>query len=175
MRAVACSAEIGEGAEMVEWATLVEQRPDLAAAGTQLLYQHGVGLGFLGTVRADGGPRLHPMCPILHDGGLFALLVPSPKRAVLHRDDRYALHSFPCPENEDAFFVAGAARFVADPTLRAAVVRRFVDERAHLGLSDVDVADQELFALDVDRCLLTRTTGHGDPSPRHEVWHAVES
>jgi hypothetical protein len=27
-----------------------------------LLYQFGVGLAFLSTVRPDGGPRLHPLC-----------------------------------------------------------------------------------------------------------------
>ena len=26
--------------------------------------------------------------------------------------------------------------------------------------------------LDIDRCMITTTTGHGDPAPRHEVWRA---
>jgi hypothetical protein len=38
--------------------------------GRDLLYQFGVGLGFLSTVRRDGGPRVHPICPILHDDQL---------------------------------------------------------------------------------------------------------
>jgi len=32
--------------------------------------------------------------------------------------------------------------------------------------------DQDLFEFLIERCLLTRTTGHGDPSPRHVVWTA---
>ncbi|HEY5859818.1 MAG TPA: hypothetical protein VIX62_05995, partial [Actinomycetota bacterium] len=68
----------------LDWREFSALRPDLADAGKQLLYQFGVGLAFLGTVRADGGPRLHPFCPVIDDG-LFAFIVPSPKRDDLHR------------------------------------------------------------------------------------------
>ena len=54
-----------------------------------LLYQFGVGLAFLATVRRDGGPRVHPMCPLIHQGGLYGFFVPGPKQADLHRDGRY--------------------------------------------------------------------------------------
>jgi hypothetical protein len=27
-----------------------------------------------------------------------------------------------------------------------------------------------LFEFDIERCLYTKTTGHGDPAPRHTVW-----
>ena len=30
----------------------------------------------------------------------------------------------------------------------------------------------ELFEFDVETCLLTRTTGHGDPAPAHTVWRS---
>ena len=94
---------------MLSWGALAGGRPDLAEGGRQLLYQFGVGLAFLGTTRADGAPRVHPMCPVLNDEGLFAFIVPSPKRNDLHRDGRYAMHSFPADDNEDAFSVAGQA------------------------------------------------------------------
>ena len=80
---------------MASWEEFEEGRPDLAAAGRALFYQFGVGLAFLATVRRDGGPRVHPMCPLIHGGGLFAFIVPGPKQADLRRDGRYALHSFP--------------------------------------------------------------------------------
>ena len=48
---------------MVTWRDLTEQRPELAEAGGTLLYQYGVGLGFLATIRPDTGPRLHLICP----------------------------------------------------------------------------------------------------------------
>jgi hypothetical protein len=41
---------------VLSWAEFQRLRPDLAEAGRRLLYQFGVGLGFLATVRADGGP-----------------------------------------------------------------------------------------------------------------------
>jgi hypothetical protein len=82
----------------VRWAEFATFRPDLAEARRQLLYQFGVGLAFLATVRPDGGPRVHPMCPLLTDEALYGFIVPSPKRADLHRDGRYAIHSFPAEE-----------------------------------------------------------------------------
>ena len=103
---------------MASWAEFEKDRPDLATAGRALLYQFGVGLGFLATVRRDGGPRVHPMCPVIHGGGMYAFIVPGPKQADLHRDGRYALHSFPCPDNEDAFYCTGRAEADEDAGLR---------------------------------------------------------
>ena len=62
------------------WKELSEQRPDLADAGRNLFYQFGVGLGFLATIRRDGGPRVHPVCPFLTESGLYVFVEPSPKR-----------------------------------------------------------------------------------------------
>jgi hypothetical protein len=155
---------------MASWSDLSRRSPDLASAGRALLYQHDVGLAFLATVRDDGRPRLHPMCPLLHDEGLFAFIIPSPKQADLRRDGWYALHSFPCPENEDAFSVSGTASLVDDRELREVLATQFVAERSHFGVPTPNDDDQ-LFSFDIDSCLLTRTTGHGDPSPVHTVWH----
>jgi hypothetical protein len=94
---------------MTTWSGFAAERPDLANGGRTLLYQFGVGLAFLGTTRADGGPRLHPVCPQIFDGGLYAFVIPSPKQRDLLRDGRVALHSFPCPDNEDAFYLTGHA------------------------------------------------------------------
>src|SRR5207302_7032178 len=94
---------------VVHWGDFRRLRPDLAEAGRRLLYQFGVGLGFLATVRADGGPRVHPICPLVLGERLLGFIVPSPKLADLARDGRYALHSFPCPDNEDAFYISGRA------------------------------------------------------------------
>lgn len=157
---------------MAPWHDLERERPDLASAGRELLYPFnaGVGLGFLGTVRSDGGPRLHPMCPIITSDGLFCVLTPSPKRDDLHRDQRYALHSYPPPDNEDAFYIRGVARHVLNESLAGDVENAFWAERGMTepprGLDD----DQQVFSLDIERILLTRTTGHGDPAPQHTIW-----
>jgi hypothetical protein len=156
---------------MVSWRNFNEQESDLAAQGQSLLYQHGVGLAFLATVRPDGRPRVHPMCPLVSHQGLFAFIVPSPKQGDLKRSGAYALHSFPCPTNEDAFYVTGQAVFVSDVERRGALASQFVAEREAFGVVPPS-ADDALFEFDIESCLLTRTTGHGDPSPDHRIWHA---
>src|SRR5207247_10768387 len=101
---------------MVTWKEFAASAPALAEAGRSLLNQFGVGLAFLATVRKDGAPRLHPVCPVLSDGGLFVLITPtSPKRHDLARDGRYALQTFPQPKpGSDEFYVTGSARAVDD-------------------------------------------------------------
>jgi len=143
----------------------------MADEGRALLYDVGVGLGFLATVRADGGPRVHPMCPLVSDDGLFAFIVPSPKLRDLHRDGRYALHSIPLETNEDAFYLTGHADHVTDMDQRARLSEQFVDERLAVGVPAPD-DDHHLFELHVSSAMLTRTTGHGDLNPRHRIWHA---
>lgn len=155
---------------MASWGEFADQQADLAKAGKALLYQHGVGLAFLGTVRKDGGPRLHPMCPLLTDNAMYAFIVPSFKLQDLRRDGRFALHSFPCPDNEDAFYVTGHAKLVEDRIVRAELSKQFVLERSQFAVPPPADADL-LFELQLERCLLTRTTTHGDPNPRHAVWH----
>jgi hypothetical protein len=157
---------------MTTWRAFQEQRPELAGGGRDLLYQVGVGLAFLATVRTDGGPRLNPMCPLLADDRMFAFIVPGPKCRDLERDGRYAMHSFPCDDNEDAFMLTGDASRITDVELRRRLVAQFLGERSALTMTEADMADQTLFEFSVDRVLLTRTTGHGDPAPRHTVWTA---
>ena len=159
---------------MITWRDFARQRPDLASAGKALLYQHNVGLAFLATIRPDSGPRLHPMCPLLSDDGLFAFIIPSPKQGDLRRDTRFAMHSFPCEDNEDAFYITGGARLVEDLGLRTKLAAQFVEERAQFGVPSPAEGDA-LFAFEIDRCLHTTTAGHGDGAPQHTVWHAPDS
>ncbi len=155
---------------VLSWPDFARARPDLAEAGRALFYQYGVGLGFLATVDRHGAPRVHPVCPLVDGDGLFLFVIPSPKRGDLHRDGRFALHSFPAEANEDAFSVYGAARACGDAGRRERLAQLFVDERRDL--SPAVPADWELFELRIARCLLTRTSGHGDPAPRHTTWRA---
>ena len=50
---------------MATWKEFAADRPDLAAIGERLLYQYKVGFAFLATIRKDGGPRVHPVCPAI--------------------------------------------------------------------------------------------------------------
>lgn len=103
---------------------------------------------------------------------MYAFIVPGPKQADLHRDGRYALHSFPCEDNEDAFYCTGRAEAEEDAGLRQVLAEIFVTERAGGVGVPVPEPAHHLFRFGLDRCLLTRTTGHGDIAPQHTTWQA---
>src|SRR5512139_3524706 len=100
------------------WSEFERAAPELAAAGRRLIYAvgpGGPGLGFLATTRADGGPRVHPVCPAIHDGALCVFVIgASPKRRDLARDGRYAFHAFPGRDDDESFYCTGPAREVRD-------------------------------------------------------------
>jgi len=152
---------------MVTWRQFAGAAPALAEAGRALLTQFGVGLAFLATVRRDGAPRLHPVCPVLSGDGLFVLIEPaSPKLGDLRRDGRYALQTFPQPKaGSDEFYLAGRAVPVEDEAARAAILR----DARHMA----DAAEPA-FELLVDRAM--RTTWEHVLTPRmrshHETWRA---
>jgi hypothetical protein len=154
---------------VISWRDFKVQQPDFAQQGAELLYHFGVGLAFLGTVRRDGGPRLHPICPLVTEEGLYAFIVPSPKLRDLRRDGRYAMHSYPLEDNEDAFYLSGAASQVTEPAVRDRLGRQFADERSDQAIP-APGDEQHLFEFGVHMAMLTRTTGHGDPSPQHTIW-----
>jgi hypothetical protein len=111
------------------------------------------------------------MCPLIDAHGLFAFIIPSPKQQDLLRDGRFAMHSFPKPDNEDVFYITGLATPVDDSSARASLSKLFVTEREHLGVP-APAATDRLFTFSMGSCLVTRTTGHGDPRPVHTIWHA---
>lgn len=106
---------------MATWSEFVAAAPELAAAVRGLVHQFGPGFSYLATVRPDGGPRLHPVSPVITDDGLYCFIIDSPKRRDLDRDGRYALHSFPPEETDDEAYLTGRAVTVTDPSRRARV------------------------------------------------------
>src|SRR2546428_13398778 len=111
---------------MVTWKEFASAERDLAETGRSLLtHGPGIGLAFLATVREDGAPRLHPVCPVLSNDRLFVLITPaSPKRHDLRRDGRYALQTFPQPKpGRDEFYLAGKALVGDGASARGAVLR----------------------------------------------------
>src|SRR5260370_27353557 len=106
----------------VRWVDFEHEAPELAGAGRSLLYRFGPGLGYLATLRRDGAPRVHPVCPVVANGGLYVFIGNhSPKRRDLVDDGRFALHTFPLPEVDDEFYVAGTAALAEEPSGRATV------------------------------------------------------
>src|SRR6059036_3704814 len=154
---------------MVTWKEFAAAEPDLADVGRSLLFQFKVGLAFIATVRKDGAPRLHPVCPVLSDDRLFVLVTPtSPKRHDLMRDARYALQTFPQPKpGSDEFYVAGKALLVEDAAARAAVLR----DAKHMA-----DASEVLFELRIDRVMWTRWEDVLTPQmrPVHRTWRAPQ-
>ncbi|MFG1758113.1 pyridoxamine 5'-phosphate oxidase family protein [Micromonospora echinofusca] len=153
---------------MASWSEFAADEPRLADGIRLLMQQYGPGFGYLATVRADGGPRVHPVSPVITDEGLFCFVVDSPKRRDLERDGRYALHSFPPEESDDEAYVAGHARPVTDPARVARLAR------SHRAAPQVD---WRVFEFTVDVAMLARRESgvaggaagsHGRPAV--QVW-----
>ena len=79
------------------------------------------------------------------------------------------MHAFPADDNEDAFCLTGTAEPRDDAAIWDAVTATFLAERGWTE-PPADLGTQTLFEFAIGSCLLTRTTGHGDPAPRHTVW-----
>jgi Pyridoxamine 5'-phosphate oxidase len=152
---------------VVTWKTFATAAPELAEAGRSQLFQFRVGLAFLATVRKDGAPRVHPVCPVLSDDRLFVLVTPaSPKRHDLLRDGRYSLQALPQPKaGSDEFYLAGKAALIDDAATRVTVLtdaRHMADE------------SETLFELLIDRAMRT-TWQHvltRQMRSAHQIWHA---
>jgi hypothetical protein len=132
---------------MASWSQFVAAEPRLAEAVRTLLQQYGPGLGYLATVRADGGPRIHPVSPVITDEGLFCFVVDSPKRRDLERDGRYALHSYPPEDSDDEAYLSGRARPVTD---------RDLIDRLSTDLRAAPQVDWRLFEFSVEVAMVSR-------------------
>jgi len=127
-------------------------------------------LGLSAPCARTAGRACIPSAPCLALDGLYAFIVSSPKLNDLLRDGRFALHSNPLPDNDDAFYVTGQAVRREDRELRQAVEKVYF---AGLGFEKPwpGFEHEMLFELLIETCLLTRTPGHGGPYT-HTVWKA---
>ena len=140
---------------MATWGDMAAARPEIESRARELFLIEQpdapgpAGLGYLATVRADGGPRVHPVSPAVLDGRLFVyVLLSSPKLGDLRRDGRYALHSWPKPFTDDGFddeefYLTGRATPVADAALH---------ERVSAAVGDQPESGAS-FELDIDRAM----------------------
>lgn len=154
---------------MATWQDLIDAEPELAADGLRLLTQFGPGLGFLATVRPDGGPRLHPICPVVADGELWAFIIDaSPKCGDLRRDGRYALHAFPPEATDDELAITGRAFEVPDAhpgddrwtSIQAATT------------ASVGAASEVLFRLELESVMVATYEARGAFPPAYRTWRA---
>jgi hypothetical protein len=142
----------------MSWRFLEDQQPELAEFGVERLNGK---VAYLATIRKDGSPRVHPMTPIIGEGHLFVFMEPtSPKGHDLQRDGRYAIH---CSVSDISgasgeFIVAGQARLIDDPEVRALAVR----------LSSYKPADRYiLFEFDV---ISATSTVYPEGQPVRQNW-----
>jgi hypothetical protein len=144
------------------WSTFATASPRIAADVRALLELYGQGFGYLATVRRDGGPRVHPVAPVIAEGGLFCFVTLSPKRRDLERDGRYALHAYPAENSDDEAYLAGRARPVTDDLRRQRLARL---HRA------APAVDWKLFELAIEVAMVTHREGV-TRAVEHRVWHA---
>ena len=150
----------------VRWSELETAAPEIATAGHELLYQYGTGLAYLATLRADGAPRLHPVCPVVAAGGLYVFIGNhSPKLQDLRRDGRYSLHTFPRQDVDDEFCVSGTAIDAEAMGVREAVYAAYVATGA-------TTSDDTLFELLIDRALHARYGPRPSWPPVYRRWPA---
>jgi hypothetical protein len=150
----------------MRWSELAEQDPTLAAAGRELLYQYGPGLAYLATLRPDGAPRLHPVCPVVAHGGLYVFVGnQSPKLADLRRDGRFALHTFPRRDVDDEFMVSGVAIDAENTDAREPVYAAYI-------ATGSTTSNDTLFELLVDRALHAQYEGRPSWPPAYSRWRA---
>jgi hypothetical protein len=155
---------------MATWGELAAIRPELMARARDLFLIEQpdapgpAGLAYLATIRADGGPRIHPISPAVLDGHLYAFVVRrSPKAADLVRDPRYALHSWPLPFEADGFddeevALTGRAALIDDPNL--------------IGRVAAAVGDDPMSGIVFELAIETALHKHRRGGLTYDVWRA---
>ncbi len=143
---------------MLTWEEFEKSAPEMARFGSQKLSE---GMMYIGTVRKDGYPRLHPFSPFVASGHLFAFMEPtSPKGHDIRRSGLYTAHS----QVKDSqgtggeFSITGKARPVEDASTRELAVKG----------CPYNPADRYvLFEFFIERCL---TTHYVDGKPQFVRW-----
>lgn len=151
---------------MAQWHSFARAAPALAAFGRSCL-ERPPRVSYLGTLAADGMPRVHPVTPIVGDDRLFLFMEPtSPKARDLRERRVFALHNG-VPDGGGTggeFFVRGVAEPVEDLALRSVAA----------AAASYEPADRYvLFELSVSEA---RCHGYGDvalPDPRR--WRDPEA
>ena len=123
----------------MSWQRLESQAPDLARLGRQRL---AAGIALLGTLRADGSPRVSPIGTFFIDGELvIGVMAGSAKAGDLRRDARYALQSSvtePDAGEPELKLYGRAEAYAADggwwehDRARADVYRLWIDEAVYV-------------------------------------------
>jgi hypothetical protein len=135
------------------WREFAASEPEIAGLVRAQIRFVGIGLGYLATLRPDGGPRLHPFCPTFSGDGLYGLIAPTPKQRDLLRDPRCAVHACLFPASPNRVELTCVALHRADPALL---------EQVHASAAADGMTsshDEELFEFHLVEARLTEETG----------------
>ncbi|HEX2384756.1 MAG TPA: pyridoxamine 5'-phosphate oxidase family protein [Acidimicrobiales bacterium] len=172
---------------MATWAEFERDAPDLAAVAAMLwpgidALHRGerpdaarpcFDVAYLATVRRDGSPRLHPFCPVLAAGNLYAAIPhSSPKGNDLRRDPRCVIHAVPGPDDDELCIRAAAVEVGDDEGKRAEVVA--VGAASDVGGMIETMSHDPLFEFDLVQVDVARWLDIGQPGTRAErkTWRA---
>lgn len=174
---------------MASWAEFERSAPDMAAVAERLwpgitrlgrlVAQAGTGgtvfaIAYLATTRPDGSPRLHPFCPIIAGGRLFAAIpARSPKGDDLRRDGRCVIHALPGPD-DDELCIRARAREVTDGGATRTIVVDVVS-RSGVGGMIESTTNDPLFEFDIEQVETARWLDVGQPGTRaaRRRWRAA--
>jgi len=137
---------------VASWDEFRRQAPDLADAVSARLTAtlHSI----LGTVRADGSPRLTGLEVHFGEGELWLAMMPDSRKADdLRRDPRFSIHSAPDVSMVDGDAkVSGLAHTVDDEPTRARFAAALEQELppSGMGLFRADLTDASLARVDGD-------------------------
>ena len=173
---------------MSTWASFEADAPEVAAYANRL-WPGAVALdrseplptgaawfaiAYLATVRPDGAPRLHPFCPIIAGGRLFAAIPrSSPKGHDLRRDPRCVIHAMPGPD-DDELCIRATATEVVDGLDTATMVRTVVARSGEGGMIE-STSHEPLFEFDVQQVDVATWVNTGQPGTlavRHSWRHS---
>lgn len=132
----------------MSWKLFATEAPEIAEFGKARFLN---GAAYLGTIRADGSPRVHPVTPIISDERLFVFMEPtSPKGKDIQRDGRYTLHCGveDTGGGEGEFYVRGVGHLTTDPALRQEAIaasRYNPKDRYVLFVLDVNFAFMNIY------------------------------
>jgi len=166
---------------VASWAQFETEAPQLAAAAARLwpgmvALHRGAAkpldvpwfpVSYLATVRGDGSPRLHPICPILAGGRLFvAIPRTSPKGLDLRRDSRCVIHALPGPDDDELCIRAVASEVTDDPSIRIRALVCGVVARSGVGGMIESVSNDPLFEFDLRAVDIAWWLDIGQPGTR---------
>jgi hypothetical protein len=173
---------------MATWRRFETEAPELASVAARLwpgittLHRGRDEIGrspvfavaYLATIRPDGAPGLHPFCPILAGGRLFAAIPRSSlKGSDLRRDGRCVIHALPGPDDDELCIRAVAVEVTGDAATTTMV--RNVAARSGVGGMIETVSNDALFEFELDQVDVARWLHIGQPGTRaiRSRWRAA--